>query len=128
MAYQPWDIAERLKVDTEYNGSRAQVHIPWVAAESKEAVVITAAVVAELTLHNLQGAVAAKQEEKSSGPKLSGYSPGLHRFVCDECREMWDGWADEDGKLEDKRDAYCGTADCERKGHPAREVSDSDES
>lgn len=125
--YQPWHIIENVHVATMMDGNPADIIIPWISAKNVQALAVTAEIVAGFTAVQLKKVIMETKRQKQrviETVRVDGYQPPLVRFACSSCKDSWDAWVDEDGNLEDPRDALCGTPNCERLGRPAIKVEE----
>lgn len=125
--YEPWQSLRDVTVYTPdakpmYGLDVEYVNIPFAAAASAEHVVTMCNFLADRALKYLAG-MKAIQEQNAEREPSQAYHAGLVgplvRLRCTECECEWDGWVADDGTLEDRRDGYCTTAGCPKRGELA---------
>lgn len=134
--YEPWQPVKGLRVPTPYARSVHglavdEVALSFVAAPSAGAVVDVARVAAEVNLLALKRSLERKAPKRTYADRVAAARRRTFEgprvvFACRSCGERWDAWVDDDGRLEDPRDAFCSTERCPRHGLEAETVDDED--
>lgn len=140
MLWKPWGIIHDVDVPIphakeKYGVEGEFIRIPWATARTEADCMHVLRIVAEMHLMAMSAAGLPYQmaSGKQVHPKKT-YQELLHEvrqrkydgprmvFGCDACDETWDAWVDDDGHLEDPRDAFCWTTGCTKRGTFARPV------
>ena len=116
--YEPWTEVEDLRVALVVEGRPAEVGLPWVYGVDAQAVITTAEIVAGLNVYAFRARFQSQQETLGERVRAVKYNPPRETIACPGCKDSWDAWVNEDGTLEDPRDANCSTEKCPRRGLP----------